>query len=136
VGELALHNLLELHLESFNGTSGGLVNVTADSVDMKLAIRNMRNIVVLKEKNLSSVLDHSSGVRGQEKLNGSRGIVIRKESTRLRVSQGLRDAAARDSERVTSTAREKRASVLLRVSFNKLNVNKVNLELLLSLDTN
>ena len=136
VGELALHNLLELHLKGLNGTSGGLVNVTADSVNVKLAIRNMRNIVVLKEQNLSSVFNHSGGVGGHEKLNGSRGIIIREESTRLRVSQGLRDSTARNSEQVASTARQKRASVGLSVGLNKLNVNKVNLEFLLSLDTN
>ena len=67
VGELALHNLLELHLKGLNGTSGGLVNVTADSVNVKLAIRNMRNIVVLKKQNLSSVLNHSCGWEGDEK---------------------------------------------------------------------
>ena len=69
-------------------------------------------------------------------LNGSRGIIIREESTRLRVSQGLRDSTARNSEQVASTARQKRASVGLSVGLNKLNVNKVNLEFLLSLDTN
>jgi len=139
VREFALHDLLELELKSLDSTRAGLVNIATNAVDMELAIINVSNIVVFEEKNLSGVLYNSSRIRSEEELNRTRGVILREKSSRLRVSQMILQGVARDSERRDGTnalRSEERTSVLFSLSVNKLNIDKIHLELLLSLDTN
>jgi hypothetical protein len=130
---------LELELKSLNSTRAGLVDITTNAVDVELAIVNVSNIIIFKEKNLSGVFDNGGRIRSEKKLNRTRCVVLREESTRLRVSQMILQGVARDSERrprAGALRSKQRSSVLFGLSVNKLNIDKIHLEFLLSLDTN
>lgn len=127
VVELTLHDLVELHLKSLDRSSSGGVLVSSDSVDVQLTIVDVGNIVVLKEEDLLGVLDNGSRVGGEEELRGHGDTIVREESSRLRVSEGI---GAGDTEL------EVGGSLGLDSHVGELNVDKVNLELLLGLDTN
>lgn len=90
VVELALHDLLQLQLNSLDGTDIGGTIVLGETVDVQLTLVNVSNVIILQVEDLLGVLDNSGGVGGKEELGGLGDTVIRQESPRLgAVQQGL-----------------------------------------------
>lgn len=69
VVEGSLHDLGQLNLEGLDGADGGDTIIAAETVDVKLALGNVGNIVIEKVEDGLGVLDNSRGVRGQEVLD-------------------------------------------------------------------
>lgn len=90
VVELALHDLLQLQLNSLNGTDIGGTIVLGETVDVQLTLVDVSNVIILQVEDLLGVLDDGGGVGGKEELGGLGDTVIRQESPRLgAVQQGL-----------------------------------------------
>lgn len=129
--KLTLHDLVELHLQGLDGSGGGGVLVSSHSVDVQLTIVDVGNIVILQEEDLLGVLDHGSGVGCEEELGSHGDTVVREECSRLGVSQSV-GAGDTELERVGSSGG---GGLSLDSHVGELDVDKIDLELLLSLDT-
>lgn len=141
VVEATLHDFLQLDLDGLDGTDvAGAVSL-GQTVDVQLALVDVRNVVVLEVEHLLGVLNDGGGVRGEEELGRLGHAVVRQESTRLRaVEERLVSGETRHRQEVVALLKSdvlagalggKSLAVL-----SELDVNKVDLHLLLGLDTN
>lgn len=136
----ALHDLGQLHLQSLDGTHGAKAIVSSQSVNVELTLGNVSDIVVLEVEDTLSVLNDSGGVGSNEILDGLGETVLGQESTGLRAEElvvGVGDGE-RARARGVGARRSKETSIAETRLFNsttELDVNKVDLELLLGLDT-
>lgn len=106
VGEAALHDLGELKLKGLNGTDSGgdgtrrhgIGVVATQTMDVKLAIGDVRDVVVLEVEDSLGVLDDCGGVGGDEELDGLREAVLRHERAGLRPGDLLGSGCTGNSE--------------------------------------
>ena len=138
--ELALHDLLELELESLDsphiGTSIGLLK----TVDVEGALMDVGDIIILKVQDLLGVLNNGGGIRRQEELGRHGHAIISHESARLRPVEerlvGGGEASAKKGARVllyghvVGSSLGRKGSVLIGV----LDVDEIDLHSPLSLD--
>lgn len=90
VVEAALHDLLQLNLQSLNSADIASAIGLAKTVDVELSLVDVGNVVVLEVENLLGVLDDSRWVGGEEELGWLRRTVVGEESAGLRaVEEGL-----------------------------------------------
>ncbi len=87
VVERALHDLGKLHLEGLDGSHRAEAVVPSQSVNVKLTLGNVGNIVVLEVQYTLGVLDYGSSVRSNEVLDRLGKTVLGQESTRLRTKE-------------------------------------------------
>ncbi|KXT02277.1 hypothetical protein AC579_8322 [Pseudocercospora musae] len=142
VVEAALHDLLELNLQSLDGANiAGAIRL-AQTVNVELTLVNVGNIVVFEVKHLLGVLDDGGGVGGEEEFGGLWDAIVGEESARLRaVEEGLvwwREEVA--AKHVRALLQRNILAGLLGgehvLAVAKLNINKVNLHLLGGAHTN
>lgn len=107
VVEFALHDRSDLDLERLDAASCrdlarclGLIILAAQTVDMQLAARDVRDIVILEVENTLGVLDDCCCVRSDEELDGLRKTILRHESTGLCL--GARDHLTRGWSKQTT----------------------------------
>lgn len=113
---LPLHNLRELDLERLDSPDRRKTVVPSQSVDVEFSFGDMSNIVIFEVQDSFGVLDDSTGITGNEELNGLGEAILGHESPRL----GSAKLAVRSvGERTASTDfrsagnREKTASALV-----------------------
>lgn len=92
MGELALHDLRQLELEGLDGTDGagsrtsgaGRIGVRAtETVDVQLALADVRDVVVLEVQDALGVLDDGGRVGRDEEFDGLRQTVFGHERSGL-----------------------------------------------------
>lgn len=90
VVEVTLHDLLELELDGLNGADAAGGIILGDTVDVKLALVDVSDVVVLEVEDLLGMLDDSRWVGGEEELCWLGDTVVGQESTGLgAVEEGL-----------------------------------------------
>lgn len=137
VVELALHDLLELNLDGLDSTDVTSARLLAQTMDVKLAVVDVCNVVVLEVENLLGVLDDGRRVGREEELDGLRRTVVGEEGARLRA---VEQALVWRSQQAGAGALLERDILgrLLgskRTFLSKLDIDKVDLHLLLGADT-
>ena len=135
VVKVALHDLLELKLDSLDGTDVGGAIVFVETVDVELALVDVSNVVVLEVEHLLGVLNNGGRVRREEELCGHGDAIVGEERTGLRaVEQGLvrRSQKSRGllESSVLGSLLSGKSTVL-----GVLDIDKVDLHLLGSADT-
>lgn len=135
-----LHDGGELNLERLDGADGrhGAV-VLAQAVDVELALGNVRDVVVLEVQDALGVLDDGRRVRRDEELDGLGHAVLGQERARLAAHELAAVRVGRRGDAEEAVGRTGRRTLLERLvgvgRTRELDVDKVNLELLLRLDT-
>ena len=84
--ELALHDRCNFYLQSLDATCCGgidLAVISAEAMDMKLTISNMRNVIILEVEYTLGVLHNGSCIRSDEEFNGLWCTILGNEVTRL-----------------------------------------------------
>ena len=137
VVEAALHNLLELDLQSLDGTDVGGSVILVQAVNVEGALVDVCNVVILEVQDLLGVLDNGGWVGGEEELGGHWGTVVREESAGLRSVEerlvwGSEQVVRLLQRNVVGGALGGESSTLVVV----LDIDKVDLHLLLCPYTN
>jgi hypothetical protein len=132
VVEAALHDLLELDLQSLDGADIGGTVILVETVDVQRTLVDVSNIVVLEVQDLLGVLDDGGWVGGEEELGGHRDAVVGQESARLRAVQkrliwGSKERVALLQRNIVGGALSGESGTLIVV----LNIDEVDLHLLL-----
>lgn len=141
VVEAALHDLLQLDLDGLDGADvAGAVGL-GQTVNVELTLVDVGNVIVLEVEDLLGVLDDGGGVGGEEELGGLGHAVVGQESARLRaVEERLVGGQAGDGKKVVTLLESHVLAGLLGgeglVVLRELDIDKVDLHLLLGLDTN
>lgn len=140
VVEGALHDFGELHLEGLDGSHGAETVVPSQPVDVKLTLGDVGNIIVLEVEDALGVLNNRGSVGGNEELDRLGETILGQESARLRAKKLVVGVGHREGTRTgrVASGRGEEASVAETSLVNgatELDVDEVNLELLLGLDT-
>ena len=139
VVEFALHDLGELEFEGLNRADGTLLTVglaLAQSVDVQLSFGDMGDVIIFEVENALSVLDKCRSVRGDEELDGLRKTVVGHECARLRTGH-FSTGPGWGEEGIVTTANSWRLRFRAsRLGGREFDIDKINLELLFSLDAN
>ena len=137
--KFALHDFRELEFESLNRADGALLAVglaLAQSVDVQLSFSDMGNVIIFEVENALGVLDNCRSVRGDEELDGLRETVVGHECTRLCTGH-LATGSGWGEEGAITTANGWRLRFRhSRLCGREFDIDKINLELLFSLDAN
>lgn len=136
--ELALHDGGELDLERLDGPGSSLLLrgrlttfSSAQSVDVQLALGNVSNVIIFEVENTLGVFDDGGGIGGDEELDWLGQTILGHERAGLG-AEDLR-GSIRDGEETGWGSINKRLAVILA---RDLDVDEINLELLVRLDTN
>lgn len=134
VVELSLHDLGELDLEGLDSSNRRKSVVLAKSVDVKFTFANVSNVIILEVQDSLGVLNDCRGIRGDEKFDRLRQAILGKEGSGLRTTK-LGSAALTIGNGEQATVLSVVGQLLDILVGRELDVNKVDLELPVSLDT-